>query len=218
MCINFETSVVTLIIGTLVNLLLLFKLFPYIQNGNTINENALFAFMFIIIWQYALLMQIPDAIGWHNIKNNESTTNAGKLAFILNVTQPLISLICVGIIMIKLNLNFIYLIPAIIVFILYVVNIFSELNKNTIKYDINPAGNCSSLNYQWWEKINVIYYLIVFLLIFIAPLNFKWATTNVTIYLISLAISVLLINNCGNFGSMWCWTIASAGLINYFII
>jgi hypothetical protein len=165
----------------------------------------------ILIWQYSLLMQIPDAIAWNNIKNNKFSESPGKLAAFLNLTQPIVTFI--GMLFI-LNVNSYYLlIPAFIVIIIYIVNILLNLKK--FKYEVKPEKTCNSLNYTWWDNVNPSLYLIIFPLLFML-LPIKFAITNLLIFFGTLFISMIVNYNC-NPGSWWCWSIASAGILNYLI-
>ena len=88
MCISEEISITTLVLGSLINFYIIYYLSDKLDNNDSLT-----CFMFVLTWQYALLMQIPDAIAWNNIKNGKSTETAGKLAAFLNLTQPIILLI-----------------------------------------------------------------------------------------------------------------------------
>ena len=211
MCINLETSVATFLIGSTINVYLLIKLFPKISG-----KNALHAFIFILVWQYALLMQIPDSIAWYNIKNNKPTDNAGRLAFILNVSQPIIFFFGVLFLIVKLKKNIVYIIPALVVCIVYMYDIYINLTNNQLSYSINPVNNCFSLNYIWWFKLNASYYITAMILICIATADMKWSLLNILIYVSSLVVIKMLLTNC-NIGSMWCWIVSFAGLANYLL-
>ena len=206
MCINEEVSITTLLVGTIVNLYILFNLSPKLNN-----RNYYIAFIVVLVWQYYLLMQIPDAISWNNIKNNKKEEFPGKLAAFLNLTQPIVTFIGVCFI---INKNYYLLIPALTVLIIYIINIL--VNIKNFRYDIKPEKECTSLNYKWWDLVNPALYLIIFPLLFIL-LPFKFAITNILIFFGTLFVSMLVNYNC-NPGSWWCWSVASAGLINYLII
>ena len=96
MCINEPVSWVTLLIGTLVNLTALVLLGKQAKKGQKLDStNVVLPIAIISLWQYALLMQIPDALAWRN----PSANYPGKLAFVLNTTQPLIAMICVFVVL-----------------------------------------------------------------------------------------------------------------------
>tara|TARA_B100000886_G_scaffold339620_1_gene305660 strand:- start:484 stop:1137 length:654 start_codon:yes stop_codon:yes gene_type:complete len=215
MCISEEVSWTTLIVGTITNIVCISLLYPNLFKKN--NSKYIYAIVFIILWQYGLLMQIPDGIAWRQIKDNKSTKSSGILAFILNVTQPIIFFIGIIILMIIFKKNLYYLIPALILLIYYIYQIIHELLLNNLKFDVSPKNNCKSLNYQWWEKISSTIYLILFPLIIIPLFNLPITILNLSIFFISLIISSFIVYDC-NPGSLWCWSIAIAGLINYLFI
>ncbi len=197
MCINEETSWITLILGTVINTYVVKDLY----------RNRIYLPIFIILaWQYALLMQIPDAIAWRNIKNGNSTEHEGKLAFFLNITQPIVWFLCIMPFVKSYNV----LLPVLLLLGIYIYDIYN----NKLKYDITPPEKCNSLNYQWWEKLNPYLYFLVMTSIFMIIPDRKFALLNIILFYGSFIISKLIKYEC-NFGSFWCWSIASCGLINY---
>lgn len=208
MCINEETSIITFVVGTIINLILLCKLYPNIKD-----KNYYTTFVVILsVWQYALFMQIPDTIAWNNIKKNKPNETASKLAAFLNLTQPIVTFI--GMLFILNVKSYYLLIPAIIVIVIYVINILLTIKK--FKYDVKPEKKCGSLNYSWGEHVSPVLYLIIFPLLFLV-LPIKSVPINLIIFFGTLLISILVNYNC-NPGSWWCWSIASAGLVNYLLI
>lgn len=208
MCINEETSWTTLVIGTIVNISILVKLYPSISK----NSYNLKTFIIILLWQYALLMQIPDGLAWNRINNNEDTTDVGYLAAFLNLTQPIICFILMALLIHLTTKDYMILIPGCIILILYIINIIFNLHK--FKFDVKPSENCNGLNYQWWEHINSIFYLLAIPVLLLSLNNLKLFTINIIIFFGSLLASILLTYGC-NPGSLWCWSISLAGLVNY---
>lgn len=208
MCINEETSWTTLVIGTIINISILIKLYPSIWN----NSYNLKTFIIILLWQYALLMQIPDGLAWNTINNNKDTTSVGHLAAFLNLTQPIICFILMALLIHLTTKDYMILIPGSIILIFYIINIISNLYK--FKFDVKPSEHCRGLNYQWWEHINAIFYLLAIPLLILSLNNLKLFTINIIIFFGSLLASILLTYGC-NPGSFWCWSIALAGLVNY---
>lgn len=199
MCINEETSVLTLIIGTIINLYVGLDLFK---------RNKVSALSMVILWQYALLMQIPDMLAWDDIKKNKSDKNTGKLAAFLNLTQPLLLFLVVFFI----TKNKSCLIFGFVALLLYIIDVLSNMHKFDFK--IEPGKECSSLDYRWWSNLNPIFYTIVFPLILLCLPDLNYAILNISIYFITLILSIAINYGC-NPGSWWCWSVASGGLINY---
>lgn len=208
MCINEETSIITLVLGTVINLSILIKLYPEIF----VNNYSMNTFFVVILWQYALLMQIPDYIAWNSINSNKNTEFAGKLAAFLNLTQPIMCFILMLILIHITHKDYITLLPGVIILIFYIINILTNFSK--FKYDVSPSINCSGLNYKWWEHINPIFYLLCIPLLIISLKSLKLTILNIIIFFGSLLSSILLTYGCSP-GSFWCWSVASAGLINY---
>ena len=202
MCINEETSWITLIIGTIINMYASYDLY----------KNKMFVPLFLVIaWQYALFMQLPDALAWRNIKNGKNTEQEGKLAFLLNVTQPIIYSLCI----IPFATNLKLLLLMLIGMFFYVYHIYT--NRNTVNYELKPSEKCSSLNYTWWRSpFDYRIYLLVMSLVFLCISNNTFALLNIIIFYGSLILSYIIQYSC-NLSSFWCWSIASAGLINYLV-
>jgi hypothetical protein len=205
MCISEEVSLTTLIIGSIVNFFIIYQLADKLYN-----KDSLVCFIFVLLWQYALLMQIPDAIAWNNIKNGKSTEAAGKLAAFLNLTQPLILLIGV----LFITDNYYSLIPSFVVILAYIINIIMNIHK--FEYDVKPGTDCNSLNYSWWNHVSSNLYLLSMTVIMLSIKNIHFKFFNLLIFYASLLISIFLNYSC-NPGSFWCWSIASAGLLNFFV-
>lgn len=203
MCISEEISITTLVLGSLINFYIIYYLSDKLDNNDSLT-----CFMFVLTWQYALLMQIPDAIAWNNIKNGKSTETAGKLAAFLNLTQPIILLI--GILFITNDYN--TLIPTFIVMLAYIINVVINMHK--FQYDVEPGNDCHSLNYSWWNHVSSNLYLLSMTILILSIKNTYFKFYNIFIFYASLLISIYLNYSC-NPGSFWCWSVASAGLLNF---
>lgn len=200
MCFSEKVSWLTLLIGTLVNIGCIIYL-SRIQN-----RNLIIPILLILAWQYALLMQIPDALAWRN----PSSEIPGKLAFILNVTQPLVWLMVVCIIFYIYNLPIIRLIPGIILFMIYIVDVIRQIPKINfqVKYD-----NCRNLQYTWWKKISPMLYILSCCAILLAIPSIPLVIINLVLFLGTLLMSMALVKKGCSPGSLWCWSIAICGFI-----
>jgi hypothetical protein len=196
MCINFETSILTLVLGTTFN----------IRNIIKYNNPQITAVS--IGWQYVLLMQLFDAIAW---KSPEYNTFAAKSAFITNVSHPIV----IGII-------FLTLLPSddstkyigATITVAYTIWLLYKSNKiNEVKY-LNTGTNCDHLVYNWWDDFGkgsaYVYILTVLLLVLLFLKPFNFAVMQAAYILITLIISKY-IYSCGT-ASMWCWFAAFAPL------
>jgi hypothetical protein len=155
-----------------------------------------------IAWQYQ-----PDKDG--NCPNENQI--ATRLAFIANVTQPII--LAFGFIaftdiprvskVIALAVVFAY-----ICWLLYVVNESDRVNC------LKPKENCKHLDLTWWSKYDlgpIPYIITLIFVIFLLVKPFDLAVLEFIIIFITLLISIF-IYRCGT-GSVWCWFAASAPII-----
>lgn len=200
MCFSEEVSWLTLIIGTVVNIACIIYL------SRIPNRNVIIPILLVLSWQYALLMQIPDALAWRN----PSSETPGKLAFILNVTQPLVWLMAVCIIFYMYNLPIIRLIPGIILFMIYIVDVIRQIPKINfqVKYD-----NCRNLQYTWWRKISPMLYILSCCAILLAIPSIPLVIINLVLFLGTLLMSMALVKKGCSPGSLWCWSVAICGFI-----
>jgi hypothetical protein len=171
------------------------------------NPRIIIPIMSIVAWQYALLMQIPDALAWRDPKADYP----GKMAFFLNTTQPFMVLFCVGIILYKLNMSLICLLPALLIGIVYLVYIIISTTK--VSFDITPKESCTSLNYSWWNTIPILLYVAVIVASALSIPSIPFSSLMLFLMAITVFISSKIVNKSCNYGSMWCWSVASAGLI-----
>ena len=83
MCLDTKTSIITLVIGTLLNI---WNITHY--NNTTITVVS-------ILWQWILLMQVFEAFAWQNQPTTSGECNnvnkwATKGAYLANITQPIV--------------------------------------------------------------------------------------------------------------------------------
>ena len=195
-----KVSWLTLIIGTVINIACIIYL------SSIPNHNKIIPILLVLTWQYGLLMQIPDALAWRK----PSSKTPGKLAFILNVTQPLVWLMIFCIIFYIYNLPITRLIPAIILFMIYIVDVIRNIPKINfkLKYD-----NCRNLQYTWWKKISGVLYIITMCAIILALPSIPLISITLILFLGSFLMSTILVKKDCNAGSLWCWSVAICGFI-----
>ena len=164
--------------------------------------------MLIIGWQYSLLMQIPDALAWRN----PEARYPGNLAFILNATQPLIATVVVAVMLLKLDVSLVRLLPAFVLGVVYAVYVANKAYG--MSFDLTPIPECTNLYYPWWDNRTSL------LLYFATTLAATAATPSVTYLVLSLVLfcgtvlisKQILVEAC-NSESLWCWSVAGAGLV-----
>jgi hypothetical protein len=154
-------------------------------------------------------MQLPDALGWRYPESKFP----GKLAFILNITQPLIFFLLICVALKKLKISLVRLLPALLVIIVYI--IWWIYYYQSFSFNLKPLINCKSLNYRWWNYKSLLLYTIIFVLTILTIFpSFGYIILSLSIFFGSLLISHYYSNNCFP-GSLWCWSVASAGLITF---
>lgn len=203
MCFDEKTSWTTFIVATLINIVCISNL---LQSKN---KNAIVPIALILLWQYAILMQIPDALAWRN----QDSKVAPKLACFLNTTQPIVALLLI-LFLVSRTGHSIALYPAVIVVVAYTISIIIDIKKSS--FNIRPVGSCKNLTYSWWKlRSLVLYFTALILTILVIPVSSVGAgilVFNIAIFIISFVVTRIIIGkNCSN-SSLWCWSIAGAGL------
>ena len=210
MCFSETSSWATLAIGTTVNVVAICYLFRETQK----DSRALVPMLFVILWQFSLFMQLPDALAWRSIKRGESTVDSGQMAYILNITQPLIAWVAAVLIVWRMGSSPVTIYPATVALVVYGALLFVSLLRGENSYDVKPTSKgCSALVYRWWPRWStLIFYWLAMLLAVMAIPSLKWTIFQSSIFVISSIIGLVLAKFCSP-GSMWCWTVASAGAI-----
>ena len=210
MCFNEQTSWITLIISFVVTLISL--LYVSISSQSHPDKNKVI--VIILLWQYAALMQIPEALAWRtlNKKTSISMKSSSVLAFFLNITQPIITFLLISYV-INSNYNtFIFGSSFSLVFLYICFWIYQLLYLQNWTWNIKPLQHCDHLNLGWWT--NNYFFVFLYLLAIVSSLmmlGFKYF-----IFSIIMFIGTLLISNyfykCG-VGSIWCWIAAFMGIV-----
>lgn len=208
MCFDEKTSWVTFIVGTIINV----SSIGILLKSNT--KKILVPICLILLWQYALFMQIADALAWKYPKSSIPP----KLACFLNTTQPLIAFLLVVYIITKKGVSSLTIYPAIIALVIYGIFISRDIQNSSLK-TIKPWGLCNNLNYDWWSRISFIFYCAAILLSVwaipykITGIGLLILTT--IIFIGSFILALFLTGSKCASGSLWCWMVASAGLITF---
>jgi hypothetical protein len=206
MCLSEETSWITLAVGSIVNGIVAYRL----------SFSAPEAVPVVAIWQFALLMQLPEAFEWRAMRLKKPPSEAAaKTAMVLNVLQPIATYVGLLVIlrMTGKRLDTFRGGMATAAVSLYAVLMTTHLivHRSTTKSIRNLTG-CAHLNLGWWFGISGALYVCASLLIQAALPSHILVPTMVT-FVLTLVISMRLYW-CGG-PSMWCWMVASAPLILY---
>ena len=207
MCLDTKTSIITLVIGTLLNI------------WNIIHYNNTTITVVSILWQWILLMQVFEAFAWQNQPTTSGECNnvnkwATKGAYLANITQPIVLAIVLFVLKgdsLSQNSKIIAgsILTGYILWLLYASNKIPEVKCLT------PQNKCSNLTYYWWNQFpgNAIVYLIALIGligVMIKPLNF--ALLLLTYIVLTLVISSIFYS-CGSPGSMWCLLVSFGPLL-----
>jgi hypothetical protein len=204
MCWNKEVSILTLLIGTGFNYLLL-KNFP--------TKDVLIC---VSIWQYILFMQLFEALSWisHEMKNSFLNSIATYGAFLLNVSQPVFIATLASTIAsppTKWILGILCLIYTGIIV------------KNSVgkKFHSLYTKSCNHLQLYWWKdwfnptKHSIAFplYAIILLLSFLCLKSKGLALFQIIYIAVTFTLSVVLYH-C-SYGGIWCWFSAFGPLATF---
>lgn len=193
MCWNASVSFTTLAIGSFLNII----------SYSILRKRDSIAAAFVYFWQYALLMQLPEGIAW--IRINESILVESRVAFFLNITQPLVTFLILW----HLKTPFRYGHVVLFMYFLVLFTHADELWENSTS--IAPVDDCKHLNLGYWDTSRGVVYIVSVLLIFSELESKYWIFVNAFIFLSTLVLSLVLYS-C-SIGSLWCWMISIAGPI-----
>jgi len=195
MCFNAPVSMLTFIIGIILNIAVM----VWFPRKEVIAVS--------LSWSFVLLMQLFEAVIW--MDQNCGTWNkiASFGAFIANIMQPIIVAFCL-LIFIK-SLWYLKLIVFLLVigYVIFIATAPYEAIKCT-----KPSSGCASLEYKWWNGISVWPYLILLLLaniLLLRPLSFSV----IQIFWILLTLLIACLTRKGAVGSMWCFLAAFAPVL-----
>jgi len=191
MCVNKQTSLISFIIGIVVSI------YMYCYEKNSTLK------MIALCWIWVTFMQLFEYFIWSNQTCNNTNKHSTKLAFLFNITQPIV----VFLLLMNITNSSKYLASTII--FIYIMLILYFLNTSDYNCLIKNK-NCSGLTYKWWTdfKYGGLLYvctLITIILLLVKPI--KLAIIIASYILISLLIS-MFIYSC-NVASMWCLLVIS---------
>lgn len=199
MCWNAPISFATLIIGTLLNIWLVYK----------IREPIIYALA--LFWQWVILMQLYEGVYWIKRDNNDWTS---KMANITSILQPVVLIV---LLLLVPNQNTLAKSISVGILILYISYILYQMTTLNNFKSLEPTKSCSHLNINWGENkpsLYLAYLITVFtgFILLVKPVKFMMIITSYVA--LALLVSVIFYS-CGT-PSMWCWFAALAPLITYF--
>lgn len=220
MCFSKRMSLGALAWGTLVNLGVAAYLLRS-ERGRAKKHVALRVGL-LLGWQFGLLMQIPEAAQWHFMDDGRAPPSwVEPLAYWLNVLQPLAFLLALGGACLYAGFGgarlWSRLLGASVLVALmtaFAVVMHGSCVGARGELGIAPASpDCNHLSLHWWEgglAGTVPLYCAAILVTLALLLPPRLALVQAAVFLGTLLVSSRLYA-CGT-GSVWCWSIASAGL------
>jgi len=198
MCWSATTSLVTFVVGTLLNL------GSYALLRRTQSPTSLLVWS----WQYALLMQIPEGIVWLQLDaGHDDISAASRLAMVLNITQPIALLL--GIRFGGLYREFRYAYVALLLYAVVLATQFDEVWSKSAS--IAPNEDCPHLSLRYWDVSRGIVYLVSSLLVVSEARPVFWASVNAALFSLTFLLAIV-VYPCG-IGSVWCWFVFVTGPI-----
>lgn len=167
MCWSATTSLVTLIAGTLFN----FGSYALLRQTQSPT--------YLLVWSFALLMQIPEGIVWLQLDaGHDDISAASRLALVLNITQPLAFLL--GIRFGGLYREFRYAYVALLLYAVVLATQFNEMWSTSAS--IAPNEDCPHLSLRYWDMSRGIVYLVSSLLVVSEARPVFWASVNASLF------------------------------------
>lgn len=211
MCFSKQESLLALIVGTALNLLTV----GVLLTEERYKADWQMRIATVFLWQYALLMQIPEAAQWHHIDKGEPTPKWIKpTAYVFNNTQPIVPWIILALTAFYTDRR----IPwwtaiAPIAFTAVAAALFKSEVVDTTHRGIVPMKGCPHLSLHWWlDGLKCwlpLYFAGVLSVIMVLDNKVQKAVQS-TVFVASFLMSYFFYK-CGT-GSVWCWLIAPAGL------
>jgi hypothetical protein len=141
MCWNAETSLISFILGSIINTIVMF----YFKD----NQDVLTV---CVIWQFILLVQASEYLIWIDQDCKNTNIIGTKAAMLLTIMQP----IFVYIVLMNTTKQAQYLKNICSVIILnYICYMFVKVNETPEYTCTKPSQDCAHLNFKWWREFDL---------------------------------------------------------------
>lgn len=214
MCFSRNESIAAFVVGTVINAVVIGLLLKLPRYNRTKWPRVAIACM----WQFALLMQIPEAIQWSYLDQGLDTPSyINPLAYWLNNLQPLVAFLGVAL-AVGLTTNIAKREPAAlpaagvmpVLFTIFTIVYFQSSMAE--QADIRPGPTCNHLDLHWWQnniRPLIGFYIMGILAALILIPDYQ-RYIQVAVFLGTFILANALYR-CG-VGSIWCWMVAPASL------
>lgn len=202
MCFNQPVSILTFVLGTLLNLYL------YTVVRSLPDDRSRLYIPLVIFWQWILFVQFFEAFAW-----SSSTTahKFGSVGIFLDVSlQPLLLVALIAPLIENLFIRNLLILSGLI----YVGTFFYELQYGDTRkqLSVGQTPTCRHLDYSWWEQLPVSgwLYFIVAILAFVSFPDTRLGLFQLIYLAVGLGLSYLFYRSC--LGSLFCFYAAFAPL------
>jgi hypothetical protein len=199
MCWSEQTSWLTLVMGTAINIAVTIDLIR--------RKSGALVVAIISFWQFGLLMQLPEALIWCSKGQSEG---AIQLAFWLNVLQPVYAYaVLFGFLSGRGKIIVGAVVAAYTVYVL--------ARRNRFKTNVFSSASCPHISLVWWRDrvATALYFAASIAALFAIPDPLLRSTT-LAIWAGSFALTQW-IYPC-SYGSLWCGSIVIASTITYVVV
>ena len=194
MCWSERASYFSFVVGTLTNAIVIRHL---IRTGDTYEVPMLLS------WQFGLMMQIPEAMEWRDMRLGRKRNAPGNIAFLLNILQPAATYVATSV-----TVGTFRHYPATIGLVVYALLFLTgDINR-----DIRPTKDCPHINLDWWPSHRGLYYHVV-MIVLLSRLRSFWIHALVFegTWLFSRLKKPCAV------ASVWCWTTFVAAVCVFFL-
>jgi len=209
MCFSKRESLLALILGTVINIAVACLLATHPRYRTTRRTRL----AVVAAWQFALLMQIPEAVQWHYMDRSQAVPSyVNPLAYWLNNLQPIVMYLAVAAASVGHVSSVLLMLGSACAVAFTAAAAVHFRAAMADQRDLQPAADCRHLNLHWWQHrlrpYLGFYMLGVIAALALVPDHQRWVQLAVFIGSFILAANVY---HCGG-GSVWCWSIAPASL------
>lgn len=211
MCFSRNESIGALVVGTVINVIVATLLI--VQSKYKSDRWVRLAM--VGLWQFALLMQLPEAIQWSKIDQNLPTPGyVNGLAYWLNTLQPIVAYIGIAVASVATGATDIFtaLVAGVLPLVFTVLAAVHFRASMSEQADVRPMPACNHLDLHWWRNrlapLLLMYMAAVMCAIVLIPGHQRYVQTAVFLGTFMLANTIY---QCG-VGSIWCWMVAPASL------
>ena len=209
MCHSERMSWFTLLLGTLLNSVIITLLSIYTPSEWSLGVAV------VIGWQYALLMQLVDAILWRKFNQGATSSVQSHIGCFLNLTQPVIFPVMAGATTLPDESWRVWVAFSLLGIWLVWCGINSFRISTFFNVEQQTCYNKQTLHYQWWNSNEVgqafswAYFATVVGQLLLLP--WWWAGLSLG-QIIGSFYATRKAYNC-TWPSLWCWSIFIQGAL-----